>query len=102
MRVFENRVPWRVPGVKAESNRRLEGEKVHNQELHNSHSLNIRIIMRRRWVRQVACMCEITNEKNLARQSERKRLNGMHRWEDNIKMEIKETGFEYVDCINLV
>lgn len=46
-------------------------------------------------------MRELTNAAILARQPEGKRLHGMHRWEDNIKMEIKETGFEDVDFINL-
>jgi hypothetical protein len=52
----------------------------------------------------VACMLEMTYvHKILVRKPEGKRpLRSVHRWEDNIKIDLRETGLEGVDCIHLV
>jgi hypothetical protein len=59
-------------------------------------------MLSRRWVQQVAHMGEIRNTKILARKPKGNGSHGRHRWEDNIKMDIKETGFGDVDRIHLV
>jgi hypothetical protein len=73
--------------------------KLHNEELHNLYSsLNIiRMIKSRRmrWVECVAHMAEMRNEyKIFVRKPEGERPLGgsIHRWEDNIKMDLKEIG----------
>jgi hypothetical protein len=87
--------------------RRLE-EKMHNEELHNFYSSPNSIRMtqsrRMRWVGHVVYMGEIINMyKTLVGKPEWKRPLGRrrHRWEDNIKMYIREIGFEDVDCLYL-
>jgi hypothetical protein len=57
-----------------------------------------------RWAKQVACMGEMRNAyKIVAAKSDRKRPVGRprHIWEDNIKMDLGEKGFNNVDWINL-
>jgi hypothetical protein len=63
------------------------------------------IILRRvRWAKRVAHMEEMRNAyKILVGKPERKRILGRpkHRWEDNIRMDLKKTGREGVDWIHL-
>jgi hypothetical protein len=57
-----------------------------------------------RWSRNVACMGGRSDvHKILVGKYEGKRPLGRprHRWEDNIKMVLKETGMEGMDWINL-
>jgi hypothetical protein len=82
--------------------------RLDNEELHNLHaSLNIIRVMksrRLRWVGHGACMGQMRNVyKILVRKPEAKRplRRPRHRWEDNIKMELRETGREDVEWINL-
>jgi hypothetical protein len=74
---------------------------MHNEELHNL-SFSSRIIKPR--MRCVACMGMMKNaHKVLFGKPEGKRSLGRrrHGWEDNIKMNLRETGWEDVDCIHL-
>jgi hypothetical protein len=86
LRIFE---PWteEVAG----GQRRL-----HNEELHNLHtSPNIRMVKSSRitWVGHVSCMGDMRSTyKILVRKPEDKRpcRRPIHRWEDNIKMDVRE------------
>jgi hypothetical protein len=97
--VFENRVLRRIFGPKREE---VAGDwrRQHNEELHNFYaSLNIiRVIKSRRmkWVGHVPRMGEMRHEGRIpfARPS--------RRWEDNIRMDLKEIGWEGVNWIHLV
>jgi hypothetical protein len=58
-----------------------------------------------RWVGHVAFMGEIRNACNiLVRKAEGKRPLGKprRRWEDNIRMDLRETGWKGVDWIHLL
>jgi hypothetical protein len=107
LRVFENRVLRRIFGPKRDEVTGSWG-KLHNEELHNLYSLPsvIRMIKsrRRRWAGHVARMGEIRNAYRilLGKPGEKKPLRGpRHRWEDNIKIDLRETGWDCMDCINL-
>jgi hypothetical protein len=57
-----------------------------------------------RWAGHIACIRETRNAyKVLVGKSEGKRpfVILRHRWEDNIKMDVKEMGWEVMDCIHL-
>jgi hypothetical protein len=93
LRVFENRVLWRIFGPKRDG---VTGgwRKLHNEKLHNLYSSPsiIRIIksMKIRWAGHVARMGEKRNVyRLLVRKTEGKRPLGRprHRWIDNIKMD---------------
>jgi hypothetical protein len=80
----------------------------HNEELHNVYASPniIRVIKwrRMRWAGQVALMEEMSNSyKPLVWIPERKTPFGRpsRRWEDNIRMDLTEIGWEVVDCIHL-
>jgi hypothetical protein len=94
-RVFENRVPRRIFGLKRDD---IIGgwRKLHNERLHNLHfSPNIIRMMksrRLRWTGHVGRMGQKRNAyRILVRKSEGKRPVGRHRprWEDNIKMDLR-------------
>jgi hypothetical protein len=60
--------------------------------------------MRKRWAGHVMCMAETKNAyKILVRRLTRKRSLGTPkcRWEDNIKMDLKEIGCQGMDWIHL-
>jgi hypothetical protein len=101
--VFENRVLTRIFGPKTDE---VTGGwiKVHNEEFHNIYfSPNIiRAVKSRkmRWAGHVERMGEMINAyKILVGRYEGKRnlVSPTSRWVDNIKMDVMEIGFQFVD-----
>jgi hypothetical protein len=107
LRVFENRVLWRIFGPKRDEvtdDRR----KLHNEELHNLYSSPsiIRMIKSRRmrWAGHVARMGKKRNAyRILVGHPEGKRPLGRLRcrWVDNIKMYLRVIGWDGKDWIDL-
>jgi hypothetical protein len=104
--VFENRVLRRIFGPKRDE---VTGgwRKLHNEELHGlcSSPSIVRVIKARRmrWAGHVARMGEVRVAYNiLVGRPEGRRPLGRprRRWEDNIKMDLKEMGFGDVDWIH--
>ncbi|KAJ4447245.1 hypothetical protein ANN_09249 [Periplaneta americana] len=107
LRVFENKVLREIFGAKRDE---VTGEwrKLHNTELHALYSSPdiIRNIKSRRlrWAGHVACMGESRNAyRVLVGRPKGKRSLGRprRRWEDNIKMDLREVGYDGRDWINL-
>ncbi|KAJ4434549.1 hypothetical protein ANN_23111 [Periplaneta americana] len=107
LKVFENKVLRKVFGAKRDE---VTGEwrKLHNTELHALYSSPdiIRNIKSRRlrWAGHVARMGESRNAfRVLVGRPEGKIPLGRprRRWEDNIKMDLREVGYEDRDWINL-
>jgi hypothetical protein len=105
--VFQNRVLRRMFGPKRDE---VTGEwrKLHNEELHNLYSSPdvIRQVKSRRmrWAGHVARMGEKRKVyKDLVGNPEGKRPLGRprRRWEDGIRMELREIGLGDVDWIQL-
>jgi hypothetical protein len=96
LRVFENKVLWRVFGPKD----KVTGEwgRLHNKELYHIYSSSniIQVIKSRiRWAGHVACMRDRGGAYTvLVRRPEGKRPleRPTHRWEDNIKTDLQEVG----------
>jgi hypothetical protein len=105
LRIFENRVLRRIFGPK----RKEDGScrKLHNDEIHNLYSPNIvRVIKSRmmRWTEHVARMGEGRGVyRALVGGPEGKRPLGRprRRWEDNIKMDLREIGIDVSNWIQL-
>jgi hypothetical protein len=107
LRVFENRVLRRIFEPKRDE---VTGgwRKLHNELLHGLYSSPsiVRVIKakRMRWARHVARMGEVRDAYNiLVGRLEGRRPLGRprRRWEDNIKMDLREIGFGGVDWIDL-
>ncbi|KAJ4441857.1 hypothetical protein ANN_11716, partial [Periplaneta americana] len=107
LRVFENKVLRKIFGAKRDE---VTGEwrKLHNTELHALYSSAdiIRNIKSRRlrWAGHVARMGESRNAyRVLVGRQEGKRPLGRprRRWEDNIKMDLREVRYDDRDWINL-
>ncbi|KAJ4428116.1 hypothetical protein ANN_24130 [Periplaneta americana] len=107
LRVFENKVLRKIFGAKRDE---VTGDwrKLHNTELHALYYSPdiIRNIKswRLRWAGRVARMGESRNAyRVLVGRSEGKRPLGRPRskWEDNIKMDLREVGYDDRDWINL-
>ncbi|KAJ4439113.1 hypothetical protein ANN_15070 [Periplaneta americana] len=107
LRVFENKVLRKIFGAKRDE---VTGEwrKLHNAELHALYPSPdiIRNIKSRRlrWAGHVARMGESRNAyRVLVGRPEGKRPLGRprRRWEDNIKMDLREVGYDGRDWINL-
>ncbi|KAJ4435463.1 hypothetical protein ANN_18079 [Periplaneta americana] len=107
LRVFENKVLRKIFGAKRDE---VTGEwrKLHNAELHALYSSPdiIRNIKSRRlrWAGHVARMGESRNAyRVLVGRPAGKRPLGRprRRWEDNIKMDLREVGYDGRDWINL-
>jgi hypothetical protein len=108
LRVFENRMLRRIFGPKRDE---VTGgwRKVHSEEPHGLYSSPsiIRVIKERRmrWAGHVARMVDVRGAYNiLVGRPEGRRPLGRprRRWEDNIKMDLREIVFGDVDWINLV
>ncbi|KAJ4428289.1 hypothetical protein ANN_24307 [Periplaneta americana] len=107
LRVFENKVLRKIFGAKRDE---VTGEwrKLHNTELHALYSSPdiIRNIKSRRlrWAGDVAHIGESRNAyRVLVGRPEEKRPLGRprRRWEDNIKMDLREVGYDDREWINL-
>jgi len=103
---FENSVLMRISGPKR---KKLTGgsRKLHNEELHNLYSSSniIRVIKSRRMIwGTCSTYVEMRNsQNNLVEKFEEKRPLDRNKriWEDNIKMDLRKTGCDDVDCIKL-
>jgi hypothetical protein len=107
LRVFENRVLRRIFGPKRYE-ATGEWRKLHNEELHNLYSSPdiIRQVNSRRmgWARHVARMGEERKMyKVLVGKPEGTRPPGKprRRWEDGIRMDLREIGLGGLDCVLL-
>jgi hypothetical protein len=106
LRVFENRVLRRIFGPKREEDGLWR--KLHNDDLHSLYSSPniVRVIQSRRmrWVGHVARMGEGRGVyRILVGGPEGKRPLGRprRRWEDNIKMDLREIGIDVANWIQL-
>jgi hypothetical protein len=106
LRVFENRVLRRIFGPKRDE---VTGgcRKLHNEELYGLYSspsiVRVMKARRMRWTGHVARMGEVSGAYNiLVGRPEGRRPLGRprRRWEDNIKIDLRETGFGDVDWIH--
>jgi hypothetical protein len=107
LRVFVNRVLRRIFGPKRDEVTGVR-RKLHNEELHGLYSSPsiVRVIKARRmrWAGHVARMGEMRGAYNIlvGRLEGRRPLERpRRRWEDNIKMDLREIGFGAVDWIHL-
>jgi hypothetical protein len=106
LRVFENRVWRKIFGPKREEDG--SWRKLHNDELHSLYSSPniVRVIKSRmlKWVRHVARMEEGRAVYSvLVGRPEGKRPLGRprRRWEDNIKLDLREIGIDVANWIRL-
>jgi hypothetical protein len=105
LRVFENRVLGRIYGPKRDE---VTGwRKLHEEELHGLYSSPsiIRVVKTRRmrWAGHVVCVREVRDAYNiLVGKPEGRRPLGRprRRWEDNIKVDLREIAFGDVDWIH--
>jgi hypothetical protein len=107
LRVFENRAFRRIFGPKKDE---VTGEwrKLHNEELNNLYSSPNTVLViksrRMRWAGHVACMGERRDVyRVLVGKPEGRRPLGRprRRWEDNIRMDLREMGCGCVDWVEL-
>jgi hypothetical protein len=100
--VFENRVLRRIFGPKRDEVTRVR-RKLHNEELHNLYCSTsiIRMIKSRRmrWAGHAARMWEKRNAYRILVGKPEGRPR--RRWADNIKMYLKEVGWDGMDWIDL-
>jgi hypothetical protein len=98
-----NRVLKKVFRPKTEEDRSYR--KLHNDELHSLHSSPniVRVIKSRRmrWAGHVARMGEVSTEFWLEGPKVRDHWEDTRRWEDNIKMDLREIGICGANCTQL-
>jgi hypothetical protein len=106
LRVFENRVLRKIFGTKREEG--VSWRKLHDDELHRLYSSPniVRVIKSRRmrWAGHVAYMREGRGVyRVLVGRSKVKRPLGRprHRWEDNIKLDLREIGINVANWFQL-
>jgi hypothetical protein len=102
LRVFDNRVLRKIFGPKREEDG--SWRKLHNDELHSLYSSPNTVRVRMRWVGHVARMREGRSVyRVLVGRPEGKRPLGRSRcrWEDNIKMDLREIGIDRANWIRL-
>jgi hypothetical protein len=106
LRVFENSVLRKIFVPKKDED--ISWRKLHNDELHSLYSSQniVRVIKSRRmrWAGHVARMRERRGVyRILGGRPEGKRPLGRprHRWEDNIKMDLREIGIDWANWIRL-
>ena len=102
--MFENKIHRKILGAMRDE---ITGEwrTLHNAELYELYSLpNIIRNLKSRLAGHVACMEQFRNVyRVLVGKNEGKRPLGRprHRWEDNIKMDLREVGFDPGEWIDL-
>jgi hypothetical protein len=105
--VFENRVMRGIFGPQREE---VAGgwRTLHNEELHilyaSSNVISVIKSRRLRWAGHVACTGEVINAYNILvrkREGEKPVCRPWRSWEDNIRMDLREIGWEGVDWIHL-
>jgi hypothetical protein len=106
--VFENRVLRRIFGPKRDE-ATGERRKLHNEELHDLYcSRNVFRLIKSRRMRWAGFVARVGRRRGVYRvwvgKPERKRTleRPRRRWEDNIKMDLKEVGCGGMDWIDLV
>ena len=105
LRVFENKILRKIFGAKKDEITE-EWRKLHNAELHALYSSpnKIRSIKSRRlrWAGHVARMEQSRNAYRVGKPEGKRRLGRpRHRWEDNIKMDLREVGCDPGEWIDL-
>jgi hypothetical protein len=105
LKVFENRVLRKIFGSKREEDG--SWRKLHNDELHSLYSSPNRMVKSRkmRWARHVARMGQGRRVyRVLVGRPEWKRPLGRprRRWEDNIKLDLREIGIDWSNRFQLV
>jgi hypothetical protein len=106
LRVFENRVLRRIFGPKREEDG--SWRKLHNDELHSLYSSpNIVRMIKSRWMKWAGHVALMGEGRGVYRvfvgRPEGKRPLGRpsRRWEDNIKMDLREMGIDGANWIQL-
>jgi len=102
LRVFENRVPGRMFGLKREEVAR-EWRKLHNEELNDLYSPNTFRTIKSRRISLAGHVESMSDSRGVNRvlvgkpEGKKPLLRPRRRWEDNIKMDFQEVGCEGMD-----
>jgi hypothetical protein len=106
LRVFENRVLRKIFGPRREEDG--SWRKLHNDELHNLYSLpNIVWVIKSRRMRWAVHMARMREGRDVYRvlvgrpEGKRPLERPRRRWEDNIKMDLREIGIDGTNWILL-
>jgi hypothetical protein len=106
LRVLENRVLRKIFGPERDEDRFWR--KLHNDELHSLYfSPNIVKVIKSRWMRWEGHVARIGEGRGVYRvlvgwpEGKRPLVRPRHRWEDNIKLDLREIGIDGVNWIRL-